>query len=174
MLLAATFPGETEAHLRALVRRQIQDAVTQEWPDMARRQAAVNAIPVPLAEALNAALLLTPHGHGQEAAQREIVASLHNALDARRQRILISNSAVNWMKWSGLVLQAICTLIAIAMVHSENRVTAGLAMGLFATAVAVCIVLITAHNRPFTGQISVGPEALRQVMPQGRVSASSP
>ena len=35
----------------------------------------------------------------------------------------------------GLILQAICTLAAIAMVHSDNRLTAGLAMGLFSTAV---------------------------------------
>lgn len=166
VLLAGAFPGEPETRLRALVRRQIQDAVTQEWPDMARRHVAVIPVPVPLAEALKTALLLTPHGHGQEAAQREIVAALHNALDARRQRILISGSAVNWVKWSGLVLQAICTLVAIAMVHSENRLAGGLAMGLFATAVAVCVVLIIAHDRPFTGQISVGPDALLQVLPQ--------
>jgi hypothetical protein len=30
VLLAASFPGESETHLRALVRRHIEDAVTQE------------------------------------------------------------------------------------------------------------------------------------------------
>src|SRR5262245_7838235 len=35
VLLAASFPGEPETQLRALVRRQIEDAVTQEWPAMA-------------------------------------------------------------------------------------------------------------------------------------------
>jgi hypothetical protein len=38
---------------------------------------------------------LTPRGDGQKAAQREIIASLQNALDARRQRIIISGSTVN-------------------------------------------------------------------------------
>ena len=36
VLLAAGFPGEPERHLRDLVRRQIQDAATQEWAAMAR------------------------------------------------------------------------------------------------------------------------------------------
>lgn len=53
----------------------------------------------------------TPAG----AAQREIVAALENALDARRQRILVSRSEVNWVKWTALIIQAICTLTAIAM-----------------------------------------------------------
>lgn len=165
VLLATAFPGESEARLRALVRRQIQDAVTQEWPDMARRRADMTAIPPPMAEALKVALLLTPSSHGQETAQREIVASLHDALDARRQRIIVSGAAVNWVKWSGLILQAIGILIAMAIIHSENRVAAGVALGLFATAAAVCIVLIAAHNRPFIGQLSIGPQPLLQVMP---------
>jgi len=128
---------------------------------MARRRATLTMIPTSLAQALQTTLTLTASGDGQVVAQREIVA----ALDARRQRILVSRSEVNWVKWTGLMIQAICTLTAIAMVHSDNRVTAGLAMGLFATAVAVCIMLIVAHDRPFTGHVSVQPAALMQVQP---------
>ena len=62
------------------------------------------------------------------AAQRSIVASLENALDARRQRILISQSGVNPVKWMSLILQAICMLTAIAMVHVDNLTTAAIAM----------------------------------------------
>jgi Protein of unknown function (DUF4239) len=162
VLLAASFPGESEARLRALIHRQIEDAVTQEWPAMKRRGATLTMIPTPLAEALDAR---RPHGDGQVTAQREIVNSLQAALDARRQRILISQSSLNWVKSAGILVQAICTLFAIAMVHSDNRLTAALAAGLFATAAAVCLVMIVAHNRPFTGEISVRPEVLLQVEP---------
>ncbi len=68
----------------------------------------------------------------------------------------------------GLLLQALCTLIAIAMVHSDNRLTAAIALGLFSTGVAVAILLIASYSRPFTGEISVGPELLHQVMTTGR------
>ena len=78
VLLAADFPGETEARIRALVRRHIQEAVNREWPAMARQEAT------------------------------------------------------------------------LAML----------------SAAAACIVLIASHNRPFTGEISVGPALLLQVMPQ--------
>jgi hypothetical protein len=165
VLLAASFPGEPETRLRALVHRHIEDAVTQEWPAMARRRATLTMTPAPLVEALQVSLALTPRGDGQAAAQREILAAVQNAFDARRQRILVSQSTVNWVKWTALLVQAVCTLLAVAMVHSDNRASAALAMGLFATGVAVSVVLISSHDRPFTGELSVGPDVLLQVLP---------
>src|SRR5262245_41271416 len=38
ILLADNFPGETKTRLHSLVRRQINEAVTQEWPMMARHR----------------------------------------------------------------------------------------------------------------------------------------
>jgi hypothetical protein len=68
VLLAASFPGEPETQLRALVHRQIEDAVTHEWPAMARRRATLTMTPAPLAEALQVSLALTPRRDGQGAA----------------------------------------------------------------------------------------------------------
>ena len=79
---------------------------------------------------------------------------------------MISQSSVNWVKCVSLLVQAACTLVAIAMVHVENRLTAALAMALFATGVAISFVLIASHARPFTGEMSVGPQLLLQVMPE--------
>ena len=167
VLLSSAFPGEPETRLRGLIHRQIEDARDVEWPAMARRQASIVVIPKPLAEAMRTAMSLSPAGDGQVAAQREILTALESALDARRQRILLSQSAVNSVKWSALIVQAAVTLLAIAMVHCDNRQSAGLALGLFSSAIAVCILLLTAHDRPFTGQLAVRPAALLQVMPDG-------
>lgn len=166
LFLAASFPGEPETRLRDLTRRHIQDAVTYEWPMMARQSASLAVTPVALAEELQLILSVTPHSQGQVTAQREIVTALEGAIEARRQRIVVSRSSVNWVKCTALLLQAICTMVAIAMIHSENRGAAAAAMGIFATGVAVSILLIASHDRPFTGEISVKPDLLRQVMPE--------
>jgi len=165
-ILATSFPGQTEAQLRALVRRYIEEAANQEWPTMARQTATLRATPGALAEALQLTLALAPGSQGQQTAQREIATALENALDARRQRIIISRSQVNFVKWSCLYLQAVCALLAIAMVHSDNRLASAVTMGIFATGVAASVLLIVAHDRPFTGHISIGPEPLLQIMPQ--------
>lgn len=164
VLLAGSLPAEHEAGLRALINRHIEEAVNQEWPTMARQRATLTALPAALIEALQRTLALKPTDDGQRTAQREIVSALHHALDARRQRIIISQSTVTPIKWAGLLLQALCTLIAISMVHSDNRLTCGIALALFATGIALSLLLIAAYSRPFTGEISVGPELLKQVI----------
>jgi hypothetical protein len=170
VFLSASFPGEPEAQLRDLVRRHIQESVNLEWPLMARSTRALRITPHALAEALQYTLALTPRSPGQITAQQEIATALENAVDARRQRIIVSRSQVNGVKWACLLLQAVCTLVAIAMVHCDNRVTCAIALATFATGVAVSVLLITAHNRPFSGQISIGPDLLKQVMPEETAS----
>jgi hypothetical protein len=132
----------------------------------AQRTATISIIPRHLAEALQLTLALTPNGQGQQIAQREIATELGAALDARRQRILVSRAQVNLVKWSCLFAQAVCALLAIALVHSDNRLAATIAMGIFATGVAASVLLILSHDRPFSGQLSVAPDPLLQVMPE--------
>jgi hypothetical protein len=166
VLLAASFPGEPEAQIRNLLRRHIDEAVFAEWPTMAKQSASLRVAPPMLAEVLRLVLSLAPKSEGEIAAQREIVTELENATDARRQRIILSRSSVNWVKWTCLFAQAGCMLIAIAIVHSDNRAGAAIAMGIFATGVAVSVLLIASHDRPFSGEISVKPDVLLQVRPE--------
>jgi hypothetical protein len=55
-------------------------------------------------------------------AQREIVTPLENAVDARRQRIILSQSDVNWIRWTCLLAQAVCVLLLLPIVHSDNPI----------------------------------------------------
>jgi multisubunit Na+/H+ antiporter MnhC subunit len=64
------------------------------------------------------------------------------------------------------VIEAICVLIAIALCHRDQPTAAVVAMGLFATGVAACFLLIGAYDRPFVGQLAVTPSPLLQVMPE--------
>src|SRR5262249_27637041 len=146
VILAAAFPGDSETRLRSLIRSYVADAVAQEWPMMAHGTATLQVIPNTLAEALQLTLAQTPSSQGQQIAQREITTALENALDARRQRI--------------------CALLAIAMVHSDNRLSSAITMGLFGIGVAASLLLILAYDRPFTGELAVRPNPLLQVMPE--------
>jgi hypothetical protein len=165
-LLATSFPGEPEAQIRNLLRRHIDEAVFAEWPTMAKQSASLKVAPPALGEALRLAVSLVAKSEGQIEAQREIVTELENAMDARRQRIILSRSSVNWLKWTGLLAQAGFTLVAIAIVHCDNRAGAAIAMGIFSAGVAVSVLLIASHDRPFSGEISVKPDVLLQVRPE--------
>jgi len=58
-------------------------------------------------------------------------------------------------------------LIATALTHLDNPRNCGIALALFATGMAVSLLMIASHSRPFTGEISVDPHLLRQVAPIG-------
>jgi hypothetical protein len=168
ILLAGVFPEEQKTRIYALIDRHIEDAINKEWPAMARQQATLSTLRAnALIEALQDVLALKPANDSQRTIQPEMVKALQAALDARRQRIVVSQSTVGTVKWAGILLQAVCTLVAIAMVHSDNRLTCGITLTLFATGIALSLLLIAAYSRPFTGEISVRPDLLKQVLTSG-------
>src|SRR5215470_7152037 len=120
---------------------------------MARQSATLEIVPRNLVEALQVTLALTPSSAGQGIAQREVTVALESALDARRQRILISQSSVSSLKWTCLVIEATCVLITVALCHGDHRAAALVAMVLFVTGAAACFLLIGAYDQPFTGQL---------------------
>jgi hypothetical protein len=60
VILATTFPGESRGRLEALIHHHIEEAVTKEWPMMARQTATLAIAPRHLVEALQLTLALTP------------------------------------------------------------------------------------------------------------------
>ena len=136
----------------------------QEWPEMAQQRATLSPLPTHLIEALDNVFALKPVDESQQAAKPEMITALRTALEARRQRIVISESAVGAVKWVAILLQALCALVAIAMVHSNKRRACAITLTLFAAGVALSVLLIAAYSRPFTGEISVTPELLKQVI----------
>jgi len=166
VILAEGLPEEPRERLRTLIASHTEEAVTQEWPMMAHRSANLSIIPQYLAQGIELTLALVPTTPGQQTAQRDVVAALSDALDARRQRILISQREVGFFKWACLLGQAVCVFLAIGFLHCDNRLASGIAMAIFAAGVSVCLLLILGYDRPFIGQLAVGPEPLRQVLPQ--------
>jgi hypothetical protein len=121
----------------------------QVWGDINRANAAVNRE----ANALSAIVILAASFPGEsEQRMRELL-----------RRYIENTAAKEW--------PTICLLLVIAMIHNDNRGSSAIAMGLlFATGVAVAVLLIATHNRPFTGEILVGPEPLLQVLPEKTTS----
>jgi hypothetical protein len=165
-LLAAGLPEAQREQFRSLVRKHVDIAVNEEWPAMAEHRATLSAVPAALTEALQTTLAVAPANEGERMTRSEILRALETALDARRQRIIISQSSVSTVKWAGLLLQALCALVAIAMVHSDNRLTCAIALMIFGTGIALSVLLIAVYSQPFTGEVSVGPELLKQVANQ--------
>ena len=167
VVLARVFPEEESRRIYTLIKRHIDKSWNKEWPENAQQRANFSTLPTDLIEALHDTLALKPADDSQRAAQSKMAIALYTALDARRQRIVISEPAVGTVKWMAILLQGLCTLVAIAIVHSDNRRACAITLMLFATGIALSVLLIAAYSRPFT---SVGPELLKQVIASEAIS----
>src|SRR4029077_3963280 len=87
ILLARNFPEEQRTRIDALIKRHIEVAVQQEWPEMAHQRATLSPLATHLIEALDSAFALKPADKSQQAAKPEMIRALRTALDATRQRI---------------------------------------------------------------------------------------
>lgn len=170
VLISTAFP-DSEHRMKTLIRSYIQEVVTQEWPAMASQTATLTLVPPRVSEALRLTLSLQATTPAQLDAQRELVEAFKTALDLRRTRIILSSSRVNWVKWTVLLAQAAVMLVAIAMVHCDNALANKIILTIFATSVGVAVVLVASHARPFTGEISVSPTYLLQVIPEADAKA---
>jgi hypothetical protein len=168
VVLSAVLPEEAQIRLRELVRDYIEYTIDTEWPMMAQGALTLKISPPALNKALQFTLSLEANTPGQQTAQRQLATSLEQALEARRQRILVSRAEVNGVKWACLILLAVCLLFTIALVHCENRLTSAVGIALSSAAIATTMLLILSHDRPFAGVIAVKPEPLYQVMPADR------
>ena len=164
VLLSEAFPEDQQAQIRSRIREHIDIAVSQEWPAMSRQKASLASFPAscsrPLKRRCPCRQLMTDknwlRGRSSPIWSRPSTPAASASSPANRR--------VSRLKWAGLLLQGLCTLVAIAMVHSDNRTTCAIALTLFATGIAMSILLIGCYSRPFTGEISVGHELLDQVM----------
>jgi hypothetical protein len=101
VLLSGNFPDEQKTRIHALIDRHIEESINKEWPAMAHQRATLSTLRAnALIEALQDVLSLKPADDTQRIAQPEIMKALETAMDARRQRIVVSQSSVGTVKWA--------------------------------------------------------------------------
>jgi hypothetical protein len=131
---------------------------------MLRGQEGIRQIPQGLPDALTILLSFVPQQPGQQLAQSRAVAAIEQVLQARRNRILLSEAAISPAQWIVIIVLDTLVLITIGTIHGARNTTAAFNMTIFSTAVAACIVLLMINDRPFnTGGNVVPPTALHEL-----------
>ena len=167
VLLADTLPPQVGTSVREAIQRHLHHIELTEWPAMARREASLRSTPMELREALTAVLSFEPAQVNQQVAQQRAVVAIEGALEARRNRIRLSQAEIEPIQWIVIVVLAVLIQITLAMVHIGNRCAMAVTMSIFSTAIAVCLVLLVAYDRPFdAGGFVTKPTVLRDIMPE--------
>jgi hypothetical protein len=166
VLLADALPPDVRTRVREAVQRHLRLIESEEWPAMASGQATLQSIAVGLAEAMTEVLSFAPTQANQRLAQERALVAIELALDARRNRVRLSQAEIAPIQWTAIIVLAMLILVTIALVHIDKRLAMAIGMFIFSTAIATCLVLLMVYDRPFgAGGSTVTPAVLRAVMP---------
>ena len=166
ILLTNALPTDVRTGVRQAVKKHLDFIESQEWPAMASGRANLQSIAVGLAEAMTELLSFTPVQANQQLAQQRALVAIEQALEARRNRVLLSQAEIAPIQWIVIIVLAVLILITLAMVLIEHRLARAITMFIYSTAIAVCLVLLMAYDRPFgVGGFLVRPTVLRDIMP---------
>jgi Protein of unknown function (DUF4239) len=164
VLLADALPSDVRQNLRESIKRHLHFIETQDWPAMGKVQANLQAIPAGLTDAMAVVLSFTPAQPAQQLAQERTLLAIEQAFEARRNRIRLSQLQIAPIQWAVIVALTMLILVTIAMIHIDNRTAMAATLLIFSTAVAVCLVLLMAYDRPFAfGGVTMTPTVFREI-----------
>jgi len=131
-------------------------ASVAEWPLLAQRTSSPEV-------SAKADHLLTLLGNRQFAraagdnVQALMLRKVTDIRDDRDQRIGLSQTHINPLKWLGMAFLGLLTLLSVAVVHAENPRAAFVAIMLFALAAAPTAAIVLVQGNPFQQPSAVSP-----------------
>jgi hypothetical protein len=165
LLLADALPADVRLKVRAAVKRHLQFVITEDWPAMAKVQASLQNRPVGLTDAITALLSFATTQPTEQLAQRRALAAFEGAFESRQRRIQLSYLEIAPIQWTVILVLTVLILMTIAMIHIDNRPAMAATMVIFSSAVAVCVVLLMAHDRPFaSGGVTMQPTLFQAIV----------
>lgn len=153
--LATLFAEPRRSELVGLV-SEYADQSAAEWPKMEKAGGSRGAEQV-LNALYGAAVSLAPN---EQMLASEMVKALNEVGNARQRRLDVARSTVNADQWTAMLVLALILAGAVTIVHADDAKARAVALGLVSVMVATALLLMTMHDRPFTGYEALGPEAI--------------
>ena len=157
--LSATLPAPLNGHLRAALVAYAA-ASTDEWQFLARRSESRAVV-----ESADALLILLASHEIEQAVGANVQALMlrkaSEIRDERDQRVALSQTHVNPLKWLGMAFLGLLTLLSIAVVHVDRARAALVSIILFALAAAPTAAIVLIQGNPFQDPTDVTPAPIQ-------------
>jgi hypothetical protein len=155
--------GADNKSLRSAIRGYASAVVEEEWSLLARQERSAKAD-----AALNALLReVALRGTASDAGiQRTMLDMVLRIRTAHEDRVLLSNDRTVVTKWVAVLLLALITQIAVAVVHLEKPRPQIAALAIFSLAAVSVLGLLAIHEAPFAPPVFVPPGPIADVLDQ--------
>jgi hypothetical protein len=161
--LASRLPESERTHVQDLARTYARVVVEQEWPLMERGQTSPRADSL-LRQLRLELLQFDPRTKGEQVLYEQGLTDLHNAIDARRSRLLEVREGIPNLLWVVLVLGGVITVSFTYLFGLKSNVAHALMVA--ALTLLICAILFTIgeFDNPFSGVVEIRPDAFREVL----------
>jgi hypothetical protein len=155
--------GVDNKSLRSAIRGYVSAVVEDEWPRLERQERSARTD-----AALNTLLReVARSGPANDASiQRTMLDMALRVRAAHEDRVLLSNDRTVVTKWAAVLLLALITQIAIAVVHLEKARPQIAALLIFTLAAVSVLGLLAIHEAPFAPPVFVPPGPIADVLSQ--------
>jgi Na+/proline symporter len=148
--------GDIRQHATAYA----QSAIKDDWPAMA--VGTVSREGTRSLDALYAAVLaFDPRTPRESAIMAELLTVLDSVTLGRRTRLLLASGIVPDVLWAVLFAGAAVTLSFTFFFGSRSVFAQALMTGMLAAIIFMALFVVVEIDHPFSGPVSVGPEAMR-------------
>jgi hypothetical protein len=161
--LASRLPEPERTRVQDLARRYAKVVVVEEWPMMKRGQTSPRADS--LVRQLRLELLeFDPRTRGEQVLYERGLTQLHDAVDARRARLLEVREGIPNLLWVVLVVGGVITVTFTYLFGLKSNLAHALMVA--ALTLVICGILFTIgeFNNSFSGVVEIRPDAFREVL----------
>jgi len=161
--LASQLPEPERTRVQDLARFYARVVVEEEWPMMERGQTSPRADS--LVRQLRSELLqFDPRTEGEQVLYERGLTQLHDATDARRERLLEVREGIPNLLWVVLVVGGVITVSFTYLFGLKSNLAHALMVA--ALTLLICGILFTIgeFNNPFSGPVGIRPDAFREAL----------
>lgn len=160
-----SYPPPTQTALRDALRNYTWYVIREAWPE--QRAGRVPRGGVVLVDELQAILTkFEPATEGQKILHAETLRAYNRMIETRRIRLDSVRIALPGAMWSVILGGAVIALLASCFFRVEDARLHLILVVLLAAFMALVIFVVLAFDRPFRGDLGIGPEAYELVYDQ--------
>jgi hypothetical protein len=161
--LASQLPEPQRTRIQDLARTYARVVVEQEWPMMEQGQTSPRADSL-LRQLRLELLKFDPHTKGEQVLYERGLTQLHDAVDARRDRLLEVREGIPSLLWVVLVVGGVITVSFTYLFGLKSNLAHALMVA--ALTLLICGILFTIgeFDYPFSGVVEIRPDAFREAL----------
>ena len=161
--IADRMPNSEGNHIQELIRSYARVVVNEEWPLMERKKSSSRAWNL-LDEIRSSLQGVDPSTPAQQVLYEQGFERMRDLADARRDRLLEAKHGLPAILWVVLIVGGIVVVSFTYLFGLDSTLIHVLMVAALALIISLVLFTVAALNFPFKGDITIGPEAMEQVL----------